>query len=169
MVPDPTTAAICDLARVDPPRPARGVSTARLRIVTDPLVLRGDHVAPYADVRELLPLERAEIEGHGGILLSSQAREVVRGSIRQRTIARDDRGDAYRLAAETASHTAERVMSVAHEAVGDLVWTGAIFSRLAAIARQLLERIRESVVLAGPHVLSYLSQLPTVGSARFAR
>ena len=168
-VPDPTTEAICDLARVRPPRPPRGVETARLRLVTDPLVLRRDHVATYFDVRELLPFEDAEIEGHGGILRSPQAREIVRRSIEQRSIAGDDRGAEQRIAAEVASHAAERVASTAHETVADVVWAGAVVSRLAKVAREILEKVRESVAFAGPYLLDHLSQLPTAGSARFDR
>ncbi|MGH2378528.1 MAG: esterase/lipase family protein [Candidatus Limnocylindria bacterium] len=168
-LPDPTADGICDLAQVQPPRPPRGVSTARLRLVTDPLVLRRDHAAPYRDVRELLPLEPAEAEGHSGILASAQAREIVRSSIAERSVAADGRGAAYRLAADSASRGAEGVLSPAHQAVGDLVWSGAAVARLAAFARGLLQQVRESVVLAGPHVLSYLSHLPTVGSERLSR
>ena len=168
-VPDPTAEAICDLARVRPPRPPRGVETARLRLVTDPVVLRRDHVAEYFDVRELLPLEDAEIEGHGGILRSTRAREIVRRSIEQRSIAADDRGVDQRVAAEVASHAADRVASTAHETVADLVWAGAVVSRLAKAAREILEKVRESVAFAGPYVLDYVSKLPTAGSARFDR
>lgn len=168
-VPDPTAEAICDLARVRPPRPARGVETARLRLVTDPVVLRRDHVAEYFDVRELLPLEDAEIEGHGGILRSRQAGEIVRRSIGQRSIAADDRGADQRVAAGVASHAAEGVASSAHDAVADLVWAGAVVSRLAKAAREILEKVRESVALAGPYLLDHVSNLPMAGSARFAR
>lgn len=168
-VPDPTAEAICDLARVRPPRPARGVQTARLRLVTDPLVLRRDHVGQYFDIRELLPQGDAEIEGHGGILRSPQAREIVQRSIEQGSIASDDRGPDERIAAEVASHAAERVASTAHAAVADLVWAGAALSRLARVAREILEKVRESVAFAGPYLLDYASQLPTLGSARFDR
>ncbi len=168
-VPDPTAAAICDLARVQPPRPPRGVETSRLRLVTDPLVLRRDHVAAYFDVRELLPLEAAEVEGHGGILQSAQSREIVLRSIEQRAIPGDERAADQRLMAEVASHTAESAASVAHDAVAGIVWSGAVLARLVAVAQEIFARVRESVVLTGPHVLSYLSHLPTVGSTRFAR
>ena len=168
-VPDPTAAAICDLARVRPARPPRGVATARLRLVTDPLVLRRDHTAAYFDVRELLPLEEAEVEGHGGILESAQAREMVRRAVEERAIPRDDRATDHRLVAETASHAAESTASVAHDAVAGVIWSGAIIARVVAAARELLERVREGVAFTGPYVLSYLSHLPTVGSARFAR
>lgn len=168
-VPDPTAEAICDLARVGPPRPPRGVETARLRLVTDPIVLRRDHVGDYFDVRELLPLEDAEIEGHGGILRSPQAREIVRRSIEQRSIAPDDRGADQRLAAEVASHAVERVASTAHETVVGLVWGGALVSRVMKVAREILATLRESVAFAGPYLLEHLSQVPTAGSARFDR
>lgn len=168
-LPDPTAEAICDLARVRPPRPPRGVETARLRLVTDPLVLRSDHVGAYFDVRELLPLEDTEFEGHGGILRSPQAREIIRRSIEQRAIAADDRGEDERVAAELASHAAERVAATAHETVADLVWAGAVVSRLAKVAREIVEKVRESLVFAGPYLLDHLSQLPTAGSARFDR
>jgi PGAP1-like protein len=168
-LPDPTAAAICDLARVQPPRPPRGVASARLRLVTDPLVLRSDHAAPYFDVRELLPFEGAEVEGHGGILESTQAREIVRRSMEERAIIGDERGADHRLAAEAASYAAESAASVAHDAVGGIVWSGAVIARLVTIAREAFQHVREGVVLAGPYVLSYLSHLPTVGSARFAR
>lgn len=168
-VPDPTAEAICDLARVRPPRPPRGVQTARLRLVTDPLVLRRDHVGQYFDIRELLPQGDAEIEGHGGILRSPQVREIVQRSIEQRSIAADDRGAEERFAADVASHAAERVASTAQATVADLVWGGAVVSLLAKVAREILEKVSESVAFAGPYLLDYVSQLPTVGSARFHR
>lgn len=168
-LPDPTSEAVCDLARVDPPRPPRGVETTRLRLVTDALVLRGDHHAAYFDVRELLPLEAAEAEGHGGILVSAQAREIVLRSIERGEVPADDRGDEYRLAAAAASHAAEHAASVAHDAVADVVWSGAVLARIRALVDQILGELRNKVVLAGPHVLSYLSLLPTVGSGRFDR
>lgn len=168
-VPDPTAEAICDVARVRPPRPPRGLETARLRLVTDPVVLRRDHVATYFDVRELLPFEDAEIEGHGGILRSPQTREIVRRSIEQRSIAGDDRGADQRVVAEAASLAAERIASTAHETVADLIWAGAAVSRLAKVAREILEKVRESVAFAGPYLLDHLSQLPANGSAHFDR
>lgn len=168
-LPDPTSAAICDLARVRPPRPPRGVETARLRLVTDAVVLQRDHTAPYFDVRELMPLETVEIEGHHGILASAQARDVVRSSIEQRSIASDERSADERVVARVAGRTAERVASAGHEAVADLLWTGAAVARLAKIGREILERVREGIALAGPYLLSYASHLPTVGSARLDR
>jgi hypothetical protein len=164
--PDPTAEAICDMARIEPPRAARGVSTTRVRLVTDPLVLRRDHAAPYRDMRELLPVDPTEIEGHGGILRSAQARAIVQAAIATQMVPRDDRGEGYQRAAEAASHAAESALTAAHDAVGDLVWSGAGVARLISFARDLLDHVRDGIALAGPHVLSHL---PTVGSERLAR
>lgn len=153
---DPTAPAICDLARVKPPRAPRGVSTARLRLVTDPLVLRRDHVAPYRDVRELLPAEPAELEGHGGILRNAEARAVVRGSIEERSVPIDERGPEHRLVAAVVSVEADRAVAVTHERIADLLWGGAFVARLSSLAREILEEIRSSVLVMGPAVLSYL-------------
>lgn len=128
--PDPTAPAICDLAQVKAPRPPRGVSTARVRLVTDPLVLRRDHVAPYRDVRELLPEAPAEIEGHGGILRSQQAQVLVRGSIAARAVPPDLRTEAQRQMAAVASTAADAAGAVAHVVTGAALWTGALVARV---------------------------------------
>ena len=153
---DPSAAAICDLARVSPPRPPRGVSTTRLRLVTDPLVLRRDHVAPYRDVRELLPGTAREVEGHGGILESPQVRVVVHRSVAERAVPPDDRGAAQRGAARIVSEQADAALAAVHHQLGQTLWSAAVIAQLGAVARQILEEVRAYLVLVGPTLLSYI-------------
>jgi hypothetical protein len=154
---DPTAEAICDLARVTPARAPRGVASARLRLVTDPLVLRRDHVAPHRDVRELLPAGPAELEGHGGILRNAEARAIVRGSIEDRSVPIDERGPEHRLVAAIVSIEADHVAAATQGRIAELLWDGAIVARLGRLAREILEEIRSYVVLVGPTVFSYLA------------
>jgi hypothetical protein len=136
--PDPSSAAICDLAMVGPAREPRGVATARLRLVTDPLVPRRDHLAPHRDVRELLPVEPEELEGHGGILRSAQARRVVERALADRAVPADDRDLAQREAATLASAVADAPLAGIHEAIGGALRAGAVVAGLAARLRDLI-------------------------------
>jgi hypothetical protein len=78
---DPTSAAVRDLARMVPPRPARDVEAVRLRMVSDEFVLHRDNADRRVDVREYMPASALETEGHGGIVHNVEVRDVVRSTI----------------------------------------------------------------------------------------
>lgn len=151
--PDPTAPAICELARVKAPRPPRGVSAARLRLVTDELVLQRDHVARHRDVREFLPEDPLQMEGHGGILRHGWARSIVHRSVREGEVPPDDRSELYRVVARTVSGSADVALAMTFDAVGDALFTGAIAAKLASLTREVLEEIRAHVVMSDPTFL----------------
>lgn len=136
-LPDLEDDAICDLARVKGARPPRGVESARLRIVTDPLVTRRDHAAPYRDVRELLPGE-AELEGHGAILRSERARALVERAVVDRVVPADERSAFERVTSGLAGAAVEPPVTAAHEGIGSLLRAGAL---AAGLARRALETL----------------------------
>lgn len=114
--PDPVARAASDLARIRPPRPVR-VPAVRLRIATDPMVLRRDSADRRVDVREYVPT-LAQIEGHGGILRSERISVLLGGAIGARAIPADTRSGADRAAADVLSRKLDDLLAARYADLG---------------------------------------------------
>lgn len=88
---DPTTDAVRDLARARAPRAIRDLATARLRLVTDALVLRRDSADRRVDVRDHLPGSLAQYEGHGGVVQNEDVQRLVRTTIERHELPAEER------------------------------------------------------------------------------
>lgn len=108
---DPTKDAVRDLARIAAPRPTRDVAAVRLRLVTDPIVLRRDNYDRRVDVREY-PAESVDQvrDGHGGIVRNALAQQILRETIVTHRTPPDTRSPSEITAAADASERADRVI-----------------------------------------------------------
>jgi hypothetical protein len=95
---DPDTSAVRDMARLRASGPPQGVARLDLRLATDALVSAADARDPGVASRVLLPGSIGELEGHGGILTSSEALDLTMATIRTKAVPVDDRGVAIRAA-----------------------------------------------------------------------
>jgi hypothetical protein len=95
---DPDTAAVRDMASLRASGPPPGVVRLDLRLATDALVSNADAHDPGVASRVLLPASIAELEGHGGILMSGEALDLTMATIRTKAVPLDDRGVAIRAA-----------------------------------------------------------------------
>lgn len=125
--PDPTTRAGRDLALTDPPhRMVRGAATLRLRLATDPFVLRRDTLDRRVDTREYMPqLEWDQVEGHGGVLDNGEVRDVVWATIVTDQTAPDLRPRRERRIADVVSREVERDATALYTGVAETVATDA--------------------------------------------
>lgn len=149
--PDPTTQAAHDLAELEQPRVlVRGIPHIRLRLATDPMVLRRDTADRRVDVREYLPEAWCQWEGHGGILENDEVMSVIRATISSHRPAPDRRSAQELGLADRVSQAVDPILAGLYADVANLLRSDAapyILAAAVVAARSAITSAPEAAAL----------------------